>query len=205
MRRPRGSTARSSSRSSKTSSRTKHFSSRGTADPDGSAVVPLGLLVAGHGVRGLARIKPFHTESPVLRSSPHLWLRHPDGRRARFAILERRPHKGVVLVKLAGIDSLDALTPWLRSVVEIEREELPAPMESEIYTFEAVGLTVRSVAGEVLGEIEDTMTLPANDVWVVKRPDGRELLIPVIESVVVEVDLVARCATIDPLPGLIEE
>lgn len=111
----------------------------------------------------------------------------------------------MLLVKLAGIDSRDALMPWLRSLVEIEREKLPAPMESEIYAFEAVGLTVRLVAGEIIGEIEETLAMPANDVWVIKRPDGRELLIPVIESVVVEVDLISRCVTIEPLPGLIEE
>jgi 16S rRNA processing protein RimM len=165
----------------------------------------LGKLVAGHGVRGLARIKPFHAGSPALACSPHLWLHHSDGRRERFAVAERRQHKQMFLVRLVGMDRLEDLAPWIGSIVEIERAALPATTGGEIYAFEAIGLTVATLAGERLGEVLETLTLPANDVWVVLRPDGREQLIPVIPDVVREIDLASRCATIDPLPGLVED
>jgi 16S rRNA processing protein RimM len=165
----------------------------------------LGKLVAGHGVRGLGRVKPFHTGSPVLTSASHLWLRHADGRCERFAVVERRQHKQMFLVRFAGIETLDALEPWIGSVVEVERSTLPATSPEEIYAFEAVGLAVATRAGEPLGEVVETLALPANDVWVVARPDGRELLIPVIPEVVREIDLSARSATIEPLPGLLED
>jgi 16S rRNA processing protein RimM len=205
MLRPLASIARSSSRSSKTSKRTKHLTSRGAADPAGSAAIPLGKLVAGHGVRGLGRIKPFHAGSPTLSNASHLWLHHSDGRRTRFAVLGVKPHKQVLLVQLEGIDSLTALEAWIGSVVEIERDQLPAVADDEFYAFEAIGLHVFTVDGERIGEIRETLDLPANDVWVVERPDGREVLIPVIEDVIREVDLVERRATIAPLRGLLDD
>ena len=165
----------------------------------------MGKLVAGHGVRGLGRVKPFHAGSPTLSDASHLWLHHPDGRRVRLAVLDAKPHKQILLIRFEGIDSLTALEPWIGSFVEIEREELPAVADDEFYSFEAIGLEVLTVDGERLGEIRETLALPANDVWVVERPDGRELLIPVIEEVVREVDLVARRATIAPIPGLLDD
>lgn len=164
----------------------------------------MGKLVAGHGVRGLGRIKPFHSGSPTLANASHVWLHHSDGRRSRFAVVDLKPHKRILLVQLEGIDSLTALEPWIGSVVEIERDLLPAVADDEIYAFEAIGLAVFTADGEHLGEIRETLDLPANDVWVVIRPDGREVLIPVIEDVVREVDLVERRATIRPLPGLLD-
>lgn len=165
----------------------------------------MGKLVAGHGVRGLGRVKPFHAGSPALTSASHLWLRHPDGRRERFPVVERRQHKQMFLVRFAGIDTLDDLETWIGSLVEVERSALPATTTEEFYAFEAVGLAVATLAGEPLGEVVETLALPANDVWVVARPDGRELLIPVIPEVVREVDLGSRRATIEPMPGLLED
>ena len=118
---------------------------------------------------------------------------------------ERRPHKQLLLVRFAGVDTLNDLEEWIGSLVEIEREALPPTAGDEIYAFEAVGLAVATLAGELLGEVRETLSLPANDVWVVLRPDGRELLIPVIADVVREIDLTSRRATVDPIPGLMED
>jgi 16S rRNA processing protein RimM len=165
----------------------------------------LGKLVAGHGVRGLGRVKPFHAGSPTLANASHLWLHHPDGRRSRFAVVDLKPHKRILLVHFEGIDSLTALEPWIGSIIEIERDQLPAVADDEFYAFEAIGLSVFTTGGERLGEIRETLDLPANDVWVVAKPDGRELLIPVIKEVVREVDLVERRATIAPMAGLLDD
>jgi 16S rRNA processing protein RimM len=109
------------------------------------------------------------------------------------------------LVRFAGIETLNDLEPWIGSVVELERTALPPTTAEEIYAFEAVGLTVSTPTGEPLGQVRETLAMPANEVWVVSRPDGRELLIPVVPEVVREIDLSARRATIEPIPGLVED
>jgi 16S rRNA processing protein RimM len=170
----------------------------------------VGRLVAGHGVRGLARVKPFNPTSPTLSTCERIWLAHaPSGRRASFRIRENRRHKGHFLLAFEGIDSLNDLEPWIGSSVEADAEHVPPPGDGEIYHFEAVGLEIRTVAGEVLGRVADVMSLPAQDVWVVHRPasDGErplEVLLPAAQPIVVEVDLAGRFAVVDPPPGLID-
>jgi len=138
-----------------------------------------------------------------------VWLAHaPSGRRERFRIRENRRHKGNFLLGLEGIDSLDALQPWIGSTVEADAASVPAPAAEEVYHHEVVGLEVRTASGELLGTVVEVMALPAQDVWVLHgaAPSGgtREILLPAAENVIREVDLVARVAVVDPPPGLIE-
>jgi 16S rRNA processing protein RimM len=174
-------------------------------------LVALGRLVAGHGVRGLARVKPFNRDSPALLSAPELWLSSPTAQlRQRLAVRERRRHQGLFLIGFQGIDSLDALEPWIGGNVEVEADQLPPPGESAIYQFQAIGLEVRTLDGRVIGTVREVMTLPASDVWVVRPEDAgatskREHLIPVVGSIVHEIDLAGGFALIDPLPGLLDD
>lgn len=169
----------------------------------------MGRLVAGHGVRGLARVKPFNPSSPTLTTCDQLWLVHEaSGRRARLRIRENRRHRGHFLLGFEGIDSLNDLEPWIGSTVEAEAGSVPAATDQEVYHFEVLGLEVRTVAGEVLGRVVEVMPLAAQDVWVVhgEAPTGghREILLPVVGEWIRELDLVGRFAVIDPPAGLTE-
>jgi 16S rRNA processing protein RimM len=128
-----------------------------------------------------------------------------DGsRQEAFDVLESRPHKKIILVHLAKLESLNELEPWIGSEVHLERNELPEMGENSIYHWEAIGLEVRTIRGTLVGQIEEIQAMPNNDLWVVRLGD-RESLIPVVEPIVVEIDLPGRTATIDPPDGLIPE
>ncbi len=177
-----------------------------TADGE---IVPLGKVVAGHGVRGLARVKSFAPRSPALEAADHAFLVDAAGRRHRFEIVECRPHKGVYLVGFEGIESLDALLPWIGSAVEIPLAELPPPGEGEIYHHEAIGLEVRLPDGRRVGTVTAVESMPGNDCWVVRLvPDAegeaRDCLVPAVAPILSRVDLRARVAVIDPPPGLLD-
>ncbi len=168
----------------------------------------MGTLVAAHGVRGWARIRPYHADSGVLGVCPSLWLRNgEDGEPKRFDVHLWRPHKRVFLVGLDGITDRDAVARWIGCEVAVERETIPAAGEGEVYDFEVIGLEVRTVGGEVVGVIREVQPLPAGDLWVVEttgEAPGQEVLIPVVGAIVKEIDLVDGVATIDPPVGLLE-
>lgn len=165
----------------------------------------VGRVVAGHGVRGMARINPFNPESPALLEGEELILVPRDGTPERtFELLERRPHKRIILARFAGIDSLDALEPWIGSEVQVPKDTLPEAGDDEHYHWEVVGLEVRTTEDAIVGRIEEVQSLPANDLWVV-RAGARETLVPVVEPILVEVNLADGYAIIDPPDGLIPE
>jgi 16S rRNA processing protein RimM len=153
----------------------------------------------------MARVNPYNPDSPALLAGEQLIL-VPKGRgdERSFRVLGRRKYKRLVLVTLAGINSLTELEPWIGSEVQIPAETLPSGGNDGLYHWEAIGLEVRTTDGIVVGRIDEVMTLPANDLWVV-RAAGRETLVPVVNAIVLEVDLVAGTATIDPPAGLIPE
>lgn len=153
-------------------------------------------------------MKPYNPGSPALANSEELWLkRRSDSEPTRFEVEHARPYKKIFLVGLVGIDSLTALEPWFKSEISVDRATLPSLSEEELYDFEAIGLEVRTIGGETVGIIREVMPMPAGDVWVVEATRNgslREILVPVAEPIVREIDLAEGVALIDPPPGLLE-
>ena len=88
-------------------------------------------------------------------------------------------------------------------IVEADPDELPEDPD-EFYDHQLVGLSVRTVDGREVGTVAEMLHLPTQDLFAVKRPDGREVLIPFVEEIVPEVDLDERTVLVDPPPGLLE-
>ena len=127
-----------------------------------------------------------------------------SGSEKTFPVRTSRRHKRVFLVDLEGIDNLDELTPWIGSEVQVPASALPKVGDESHYHWEVIGLEVHTRAGDFVGRIEEILALPANDLWVVRDGD-RESLVPVVDEIVCEVDLLRGIATIDPPAGLIAE
>ena len=66
-----------------------------------------------------------------------------------------------------------------------------------------LGSTVVSDSGEIIGELVDMMSLPANDVYVIAR-GKKEVLIPVVPEIVRSVDIQMGLVTITPMDGLLD-
>jgi 16S rRNA processing protein RimM len=90
-------------------------------------------------------------------------------------------------------------------LVQVPREEAIPLEEGEYFEHQIVGLEVWTAAGELLGEVVDILYTAANEVYVVQVPNlsRRELLIPAIEDVVLEVDLEAGRLVVELLEGLL--
>lgn len=58
--------------------------------------------------------------------------------------------------------------------------------------------------GTEIGRITEITHLPSQDLFIVERPDGSEVMIPFVEEIVTGIDLEEQRAVIDPPPGLID-
>lgn len=88
-------------------------------------------------------------------------------------------------------------------VAEVDPNELSDDPD-EFYDHQLVGLRVVTVGGARVGIVREMIHLPAQDLFAVRRPDGREVLIPFVAEFVPEVDLAGRTVLVDPPPGLLE-
>ncbi len=72
------------------------------------------------------------------------------------------------------------------------------------YQHDILGLHVRTMDGRELGTIVEIMVTGSNDVYIIKAPDGKQILVPAIKDVIRQVDLIRRMMYIDPIAGLLD-
>ncbi len=163
----------------------------------------IGKIVAPFGIKGELKIFSLSDIPDRFVTLKRIYL-GPEHR--SYAIRAVRPYRGDMLVlKLAGIDSAnDAET--LRSLdISIPASELAKLPPDSYYQHDILGLNVITLKEQAIGVITDIMVTGGNDVYVVKTPDGNEVLIPAIKDVVKQIDLLRHVMYIDPIKGLLDD
>jgi 16S rRNA processing protein RimM len=163
----------------------------------------IGFLRRPHGLRG-ELLMDLHTDEPG-RLRPGKILHVGEGREA-VVIASRRMHGQAMLIAFEGVEDCDQAARFRNQWVYVSNQELPALPDGEYYHYQLIGLQVlEDESGNILGELKEVLETGANDVYVVARPDGRELLLPAIPPVVLNISLEQRQMRVHLLPGLIEE
>lgn len=166
-------------------------------------LIRLGRIVRPHSRFGEIRLLPDNPESTALREKVILFLRRA-GQEDRRIVAAVRRHKGFFLVKFEGVDSLSAAEELVGAEVYIEADALPPLGQGEYYHHQLVGMGVRTVAGDWIGEVAEVLPSPAADVLVI-RHGKQEHLVPMVEVFVKEIKLDRREIVIEPIPGLLSE
>ena len=142
-----------------------------------------GQIVNTHGIRGEVKIVPWCDTPEFLCGFDILYL---DGK--PVPVESARAHKGNVIVKLAGVDDVNAAMCLKNKVVSIDRSNVELP-EGRHFIADLIGLEVRDADnGAVLGVIADVLTLPANEVYMVKGK-GKEYMIPAVDEFLAETNI----------------
>ena len=88
--------------------------------------------------------------------------------------------------------------------LKISEAQLTELQQDEYYYHEIIGCEVFTTAGENIGKIKEILSPGANDVWVVKQPAGKDILIPYIDDVVTEVDVANKKIVVELMEGLLD-
>ncbi len=124
----------------------------------------------------------------------------------RRRIESERPYKGdVIILKLEGIDDANAAESLRNIDLDIPLDELANLPPDVYYQHDIIGLLVKTVRGQEIGQITGIMPTGGNDVYEVKSSQGGQILIPAIKEVVKQVDLRRHVVYIDPIKGLLED
>jgi 16S rRNA processing protein RimM len=113
-----------------------------------------------------------------------------------------RLHRRHALLKLKGIDDATTALALDRCEVEVALEDRVKLPEGKYFIYQIEGLRVETMDGEHLGKVSEVLQTGANDVYVVTTPDGDELLLPAIPSVIQEVDLAGGRLRVMLIEGL---
>jgi 16S rRNA processing protein RimM len=162
-------------------------------------LVQAGKIVGIHGIRGEIKVLSYGNYENGAWKALH--IQSEEGI-AEHEVLWSRPHKRVILVKLADINSREEAATLISCEVFLKRSFFKKLPEGEYYRFEIEGMEVETDDGRYLGSITDILSTGSNDVYVVDGPIG-EILIPAIKDVVLKVDVKQKKMLVHLIEGLL--
>lgn len=163
----------------------------------------VGQVVGTHGVRGEMRVNPWCDSPEFMKQFKHFYL-NKEGTEA-LKVISCRPHGNIALLKVEGIDSIEAVNKIMRKVLYMDRAEANLS-EGENFIQDLIDCTVFDAdTGIIYGKLTDVMETGANDVWQITDDNGREYLIPAIKEVVSETDVENGIIKIRPMKGIFDD
>lgn len=162
----------------------------------------VGKLGRPHGIRGEI-VMDVYTDFPERLQSGVTILVGP--RYQQLTIIKRRPHSRGMLLSFDGYQTREEVAELRNLLVYVRTADRPVLEEGEYYHHQLLGLKVIDEAGKPLGTVKRIHETGANDVYVVKAESGAELMIPAIDSVILDIDLELGQIQVHLLPGLLSE
>ena len=162
-----------------------------------------GKIVRTHGVRGEVCLEPW-ADSPEVLEQVHAFYFDEEGRQ-NAGLLAARVHKGRLLLRLKGVDTVEQGDALRGRVLYLDRDDIPLE-PGQHFLQDLIGLqAVDGRTGQVYGVLKEIFPTGANDVYRIVSPEGREYLFPAVAHMVQEIDLEGGVIRLLPIPGIFDD
>lgn len=159
-----------------------------------------GKIVTTHGIRGEVKVQPWTDTPDVFCDLDRVYLKNGA---SAIEIENAREHKGMIILKLKGTDTVEDAQKLVNTVLYIDREDIELD-EGAYFIQDIIGLEVFDIDnGKLYGKVTDITATGANDVFHITF-ENKTYLIPNIKSVVINIDVEGGKIEIRPLEGLLE-
>ena len=163
----------------------------------------VGVITSTHGVRG--EVKVFPTTDDMNRFKKLKTVILDTGKEHKTLNIESvKFFKNMVILKFKGFDNINDVEMWRQKDLLITRDQAVKLSPDENFIVDLIGLTVITDEGEKLGVMKDVLQTGANDVYIVKMADGKEVLLPAIKDCILNVDLEKGEMLVHVLDGLLD-
>jgi len=161
----------------------------------------VGKIINTHGLRGDVKIVTWTDYPEDFEEIERVYIRRKTGDEM-LNITNVKYQKNNIIVKFKEIADINEAEKYKNLVVYADREDLPELEEGAHYIADLIGLMVVDEDGEIIGELVDVFNTGANDIYDVKRAGKKNLLLPVIDEVVKDIDLENKKITVHVMEGL---
>ncbi|MDD3218590.1 MAG: ribosome maturation factor RimM [Lachnospiraceae bacterium] len=162
----------------------------------------IGVISSTHGLKG--EVKVFPTTEDVKRFSEIEEVYLDTGKEELLLKIQSvRYFKQFAIVKFEGIDNINDVEKYKGMNLLVTRDHAVPLDEDEYYVADLMDLKVILEDGTEFGKLTDVMETGANDVYVVTRTEGSEVLLPAIKQCIKNIDMDKRTMTIHLMDGLI--
>lgn len=162
----------------------------------------VGVITTTHGIKGEVKVFPT-TDNParfeVLKNAFIVY----KNEKINVTIKSVKFFKQYVIVKFKEFDDINLVEKYKSCDLIIDRKDAVELEENEYFICDLIGLNVITDEGEDFGVITDVLTSSANDIYVVKHND-KEVLLPVIDQCVLDVNIEEKKVTVHIMDGLLD-
>lgn len=163
----------------------------------------VGVFANTHGVRG--EIKVFPTTDDVTRFKKLKKIYLDKGiEKMELEIQSVRYFKNMVILKFKGIDNINDIEKYKGKDLLIHREQAVTLKEDEYFICDIIDAQVVTEDGEEVGILKEVLQTGANDVYVVRTAEGKEVLLPVIDECVLDLNVEEKIVTVRLMPGIMD-
>lgn len=162
----------------------------------------IGKIVNTHGFRGDVKAQAWSDSPDVLVKLKFVYRKVKD-EYIKIKVQKSSVHKGMVLIKLEGIDDFDSANVLRETVIYADRDDIKKNKDS-FFIVDLIGLDVIDFDnGKVYGKLKDVMQYGIHDIYTVETEKG-EVLIPAVSEFVKKVSL-EEGIFIKPIEGMFDE
>ena len=153
--------------------------------------IEAGEIVTTHGVRGEVKVLCWLDDPQMLCEFDRCRISGKE-----YEIQSCRVQKTCDLVKLSGIDTMEAAQAMRGKVIELYREDID---DEVIFAAELIGVEVYA-GGVHIGNITEVLDYPGNAVYVVKGE--HEYMIPAVKAFVLNTDIDNNRMEVNVIEGM---
>ncbi len=164
----------------------------------------VGVIIKPHGIKGEVKVYPT-TDSPLrFNEITHVNIIQQGKAIGDVKVAGVKFFKDIVIIKLKGYNDINEVEALKGAELYIPREEGAELEDGEYYIADIIGMEVITDDGVRLGTVKDVMETGANDVYVVEREGGKELLLPAIKQCILDTNIDENVMTVHLMDGLLE-
>lgn len=146
----------------------------------------VGVISSTHGIRGEVKVYPTTDDPERFLDLDEVIL--DTGREHKILEIEGvKFFKNQVILKFKGYDNINDIEKYLKKDLLVDREHAVELGENENFIADLIDMEVVTDEGKVLGTLTDVIETGANDVYAVKTPEGKEILLPAIRDCILDV------------------
>ena len=163
----------------------------------------VGVISSTHGIRGEVKVYPTTDDPERFLDLDEVIL--DTGREHKILEIEGvKFFKNQVILKFKGYDNINDIEKYLKKDLLVDREHAVELGENENFIADLIDMEVVTDEGKVLGTLTDVIETGANDVYAVKTPEGKEILLPAIRDCIRDVNVDEKRMTVHVMEGLLD-
>ena len=163
----------------------------------------VGVISSTHGVRGEVKVFPTTDDMTRFKKLKEVILVTEKTEKV-LKITSVKFFKQFAILKFDGIDTLNDVEVYKGASLFVDRKNAVKLEKDEYFIADLIDLTVVDESGNKLGTLIDVMKTGANDVYIVKNDEEKELLFPAIKECVLDIDFNEKKMTVHVMDGLLD-